>query len=123
MPTRRKRPKVIVTRRLPEAVETRMAELFDVELNFTDDPFSAAQLAEACAQTDVLVPTVTDRIDAALLAGAGERLQLIANFGNGTDHIDLSAARARNVIVTNTPGVLTDDTADMVMALILSVPR
>lgn len=124
MPTTRpKRPKVIVTRRLPEAVETRMAELFDVELNFADAAFTAEQLADACARADVLVPTVTDRIDSALIAGAGERLQLIANFGNGTDHIDLPAARARNIIVTNTPGVLTDDTADMVMALILSVPR
>src|SRR5687767_2106048 len=108
MPTRPKRPKVIVTRRLPEAVETRMAELFDVELNFTDAPFTPPQLAEACAQADVLVPTVTDRIDAALLSGAGEQLRLIANFGNGTDHIDLSAARARNILVSNTPGVLTD---------------
>ena len=120
---RPRRPKVIVTRRLPEAVETRMAELFDVELNFTDTPFDAAQLADAVARADVLVPTVTDRIDAALLAKAGEQLRLIANFGNGTDHIDLAAARARNIIVTNTPGVLTDDTADMVMALILAVPR
>lgn len=123
MSTRPKRPKVIVTRRLPEAVETRMAELFDVELNFTDDAFSREQLADACQRADVLVPTVTDRLDAELLSSVGERLQLIANFGNGTDHIDLSAARARNVIVSNTPGVLTDDTADMVMALILSVPR
>lgn len=123
MSTRPKRPKVIVTRRLPEAVETRMAELFDVELNFTDDAFSREQLADACQRADVLVPTVTDRLDAELLASVGERLQLIANFGNGTDHIDLAAARARNVIVSNTPGVLTDDTADMVMALILSVPR
>ena len=124
MPTTRpKRPKVIVTRRLPEAVETRMAELFDVELNFTDEPFGPAQLADACNRADVLVPTVTDRLDTALLAGAGEPLKLIANFGNGTDHIDLAAARVRNIIVSNTPGVLTDDTADMVMALILSVPR
>jgi glyoxylate reductase len=123
MPTRPKRPKVIVTRRLPEAVETRMAELFDVELNFTDEAFSREQLAAACARADVLVPTVTDRIDAPLLAGAGDQLQLLANFGNGIDHIDLPAARARGIIVTNTPGVLTDDTADMVMALILSVPR
>jgi glyoxylate reductase len=123
MSTRPKRPKVIVTRRLPEAVETRMAELFDVELNFTDEAFDRDRLAAACAAADVLVPTVTDRLDAELLAGAGERLQLIANFGNGTDHIDLPAARARGILVSNTPGVLTDDTADMVMALILSVPR
>ncbi len=123
MPTRPKRPKVIVTRRLPEAVETRMAELFDIELNFTDEAFTREQLADAMARADVLVPTVTDDIDTGLIAGAGEQLQLIANFGNGVDHIDLHAARARNLIVTNTPGVLTDDTADMVMALILSVPR
>jgi glyoxylate reductase len=123
MAQRPKRPKVIVTRRLPEAVETRMAELFDIELNFTDEAFTRDQLVDAMARADVLVPTVTDDIDAGLIGGAGERLQLIANFGNGVDHIDLHAARARNMIVTNTPGVLTDDTADMVMALILSVPR
>jgi glyoxylate reductase len=123
MPTRPKRPKVIVTRRLPEAVETRMAELFDVELNFEDEAFGPERLADACARADVLVPTVTDDLSAELLAGAGAQLQLVANFGNGIDHIDLAAARARNIIVTNTPGVLTDDTADMVMALILSVPR
>jgi glyoxylate reductase len=123
MPNRRKRPKVIVTRRLPEAVETRMAELFDVELNLDDIAFTPEQLKDAVARADVLVPTVTDTLDAALLDGAGEQLKLIANFGNGTDHIDLPAARRRNVPVTNTPGVLTDDTADMVMALILSVPR
>ncbi|MFC3714225.1 2-hydroxyacid dehydrogenase [Sphingoaurantiacus capsulatus] len=123
MSTRPKRPKVIVTRRLPEAVETRMAELFDIELNYSDDPFTPEQLADACARADVLVPTVTDEIGADLLAKAGDGLKLIANFGNGIDHIDLAAARARNILVTNTPGVLTDDTADMVMALILSVPR
>jgi glyoxylate reductase len=123
MPTRPKRPKVIVTRRLPEAVETRMAELFDVELNFTDEAFTPDRLADACARADVLVPTVTDDIGRALIDGADARLRLIANFGNGVDHIDLAAARARDIIVTNTPGVLTDDTADMVMALILSVPR
>lgn len=126
MPTpnaRAVRPKVVVTRRLPEAVETRMAELFDVELNFTDEPFTREQLAAAMQRADVLVPTVTDEIDAALIEGAGQQLKLIANFGNGVDHIDLRAARARGIPVTNTPGVLTDDTADMVMALILSVPR
>jgi glyoxylate reductase len=117
------RPRVVVTRRLPESVETRMAELFDVDLNFTDTPFDAAALRAAMQVADVLVPTVTDDIDAALLAGAGEKLQLIANYGAGVDHIDLAAARAKNIVVTNTPGVLTDDTADMVMALILSVPR
>ena len=120
---RPRRPKVIVTRRLPEAVETRMAELFDVELNLDDTPFDRARLEDAMARADVLVPTLTDTIDAGLVAGAGERLKLIANFGNGIDHIDLKAARARRIAVTNTPGVLTDDTADMTMALILSVPR
>jgi len=119
----RPRPKVIVTRRLPQAVETRMAELFDVELNFTDTPFDAAALADAAARADVLVPTVTDHVDAAVIAASGPQLKLIANFGVGVDHLDLAAARARNIVVTNTPGVLTDDTADMVMALILSVPR
>jgi len=119
----KKRPKVIVTRRLPEAVETRMAELFDVTLNLDDTPFDRAMLAEAMATADVLVPTLTDDVDADLIANAGPNLKLIANFGNGVDHIDLAAARAKGIIVTNTPGVLTDDTADMAMALILAVPR
>ncbi|MFN3370565.1 MAG: 2-hydroxyacid dehydrogenase [Sphingomonadaceae bacterium] len=115
--------KVHVTRRLPQAVETRMAELFDVELNLLDLPLSPEKLRAAVAQADVLVPTVTDVIDAALIEAAGPDLRLIANFGVGVDHIDLAAARARGITVTNTPGVLTEDTADMVMALILSVPR
>ncbi|MCH8683988.1 2-hydroxyacid dehydrogenase [Pedomonas mirosovicensis] len=119
----KKRPKVIVTRRLPEAVETRMAELFDVTLNLDDRPFDRAALAEAMAEADVLVPTLTDEVDADLIAGSGPNLKLIANFGNGIDHVDLGAARAKGIIVTNTPGVLTDDTADMAMALILAVPR
>lgn len=119
------RPKVIVTRRLPQAVETRMAELFDVELNLSDTPFSQDQMAEAARRCDVLVPTVTDTLDAAVFAAGAEggRLKLCANFGVGVDHLDLHAARGAKVTVTNTPGVLTDDTADMVMALILSVPR
>jgi glyoxylate reductase len=123
--TPRPRPKVIVTRRLPQAVETRMAELFDVELNLSDVALTQAELAAAAARCDVLVATVTDRIDAGVMAAAGAagRLKLLANYGVGTDHIDLPAARSANVVVTNTPGVLTDDTADMVMALILSVPR
>jgi len=100
-----------------------MAALFDVEFNVTDTAFDRARMVAAMNSCDVLVPTITDEIDAALIAEAGDRLQLIANFGNGVDHIDLSAARARNIMVTNTPGVLTDDTADMTMALILSVPR
>lgn len=117
------RPKVIVTRRLPEAVEARMRDLFEVQLNADDRPFDRAALVEAVRDTDVLVPTVTDTIDAELLARAGARLRLIANFGAGTDHLDLAAARSRGIIVTNTPGVLTEDTADLVMALILAVPR
>jgi glyoxylate reductase len=117
------RPKVIITRRLPEAVETRMAELFDVTLNLSDKPFMPKQFADALQTADVLVPTVTDDIDAKLLKNAGAQLKLIANFGAGFDHIDLSAARAKNIVVTNTPGVLTDDTADMAMALVLAVPR
>ncbi|PZN93247.1 MAG: D-glycerate dehydrogenase [Alphaproteobacteria bacterium] len=124
-PNVRPRPKVIVTRRLPQAVEARMAELFDVELNLGDEPMSQAQLADAARRSDVLVATVTDEVDAAVFSAASEtgKLKLLANFGVGVDHIDLGAARAAKVVVTNTPGVLTDDTADMVMALILSVPR
>ncbi|MFZ5707657.1 MAG: 2-hydroxyacid dehydrogenase [Pseudomonadota bacterium] len=116
-------PKLIVTRRLPAQVEARMRELFDVELNESDRPMTQAELAAAAARCDVLVPTITDAIDAEVIAAAKGRLGLIANFGNGVDHIDLKAARAARVIVTNTPGVLTADTADMTMALILSVPR
>ena len=116
-------PKVHVTRHLLPAVETRMSELFDVTLNTQDRPLSRAELVEAMRTNDVLVPTVTDRIDAAMIEAAGDRLGLIANFGAGTEHIDLAAARARKVIVTNTPGVFTDDTADLTMMLILSVPR
>ena len=117
------RPRVIVTRKLPDPVEARMAELFDVVLNPRDEAMDRAALAAAMADADVLVPTLTDEIDAALIAGAGERLGLIANFGAGVNHIDLKAARARGIAVTNTPGVLTEDTADMTMALILAVPR
>lgn len=116
-------PLVIVTRRLPAAVEARMAELFEARLNADDAALDAAALARAAATATVLVPTVTDEIDAAVIAAAGPGLKLIANFGAGVDHIDLAAARARGIVVTNTPGVLTDDTAEMVMALILSVPR
>jgi glyoxylate reductase len=122
-PNRPSRPKVIVTRRLTPPIEARMAELFDAELNVSDLPLERAALVSAMQRADVLVPTVTDVIDAEVIAAAGERLKLIASFGNGVDHIDLKAARARGIIVTNTPGVLTEDTADMVMALILSVPR
>ena len=119
----RPRPKTVVTRRLPGAVETRLAELFDVTLNPDDAPMDAAALARAVATAEVLVPTVTDEIDASVIGAAGPDLKLIASFGAGVDHIDLAAARARGIVVTNTPGVLTDDTAEMVLALILSVPR
>ena len=122
-PERPSHPKVTVTRALPEAVESRMAELFDVITNPADTAMNRDALAAAMADTDVFVPTVTDRIDAALIEGAGDRLKLIANYGAGIGHIDLKAARARGIVVTNTPGVLTEDTADMTMALILAAPR
>jgi len=114
---------VVVTRRLPEAVETRMKELFDVELRDPDVAMTREELAEAMRRADVLVPTITDTIDAGLLAQAGEKLKLIANYGAGFDHIDVATARQRGILVSNTPGVVTEDTADMVMALILAVTR
>ncbi len=114
---------VVVTRKLPDRVETRMCELFDARLNLDDKPMSAPELAEAMREADVLVPTVTDKIDAGLIAQAGEQMKLIANFGNGVDNIDVISATRRGIIVTNTPGVLTEDTADMTMALILSTAR
>ncbi len=117
------KPKVILTRKLPDTIETRMRELFDTSLNETDTPLSRAELEQAVKKADVLVPTVTDKIDADLIAGAGAQLRLIASFGTGVDHLDLAAAKARGITVTNTPGVLTEDTADVVMALILAVPR
>ena len=119
----RKKPLVVVTRKLPDSVETRMRELFDTRLNLDDKPMSQAELAEAAKVADVLVPTVTDRIDASVLSHSGEKLKLIANFGNGVDNIDVATALQRGITVTNTPGVLTEDTADMTMALILAVPR
>ena len=118
-----KKPLVVVTRRLPDVIETRMMELFDARLNVSDEPMSQAQLIEAVQQADALVPTVTDRIDAGIIAQAGPNLRLIASFGTGVDHIDLKTARQRGINVTNTPGVLTEDTADMTMALVLAVPR
>ena len=117
------RLKVVLTRRLPDAVETRMRELFDAELNLKDIPMDRAALEAAVQRADILVPTITDEIDASLIAGAGEQLKMIANFGAGVDHIDVDAAVARQIIVTNTPGVLTEDTADLGMALILAVSR
>ncbi|WP_395395058.1 D-glycerate dehydrogenase [Novosphingobium sp. BL-8A] len=117
------RPRVIVTRRLLPAVEARMTELFDAVLNTSDEPMSRDALAAAMREADVLVPTVTDRIDAAMIAQAGEQFGMIANFGAGTEHIDVEAARARGIVVTNTPGVFTDDTADLTIALILFTMR
>ncbi|ARC87967.1 D-glycerate dehydrogenase [Rhodovulum sp. MB263] len=114
---------VVVTRRLPAPVETRMKELFDVELNEADVKMSREQLVEAMRRADVLVPCVTDAIDQAMLAQAGDRLKLIANFGAGVDHLDVQTARQRGILVSNTPGVVTEDTADMTMALMLAVTR
>jgi glyoxylate reductase len=122
MPSRKK-PLVVVARKLPDTIETRMCELFDTRLNLTDKQMSTAELAAAVKTADVLVPTVTDRIDATVLIEASPKLKLIANFGNGVDNIDVTAAMERGITVTNTPGVLTEDTADMTMALILAVPR
>ncbi len=110
--------KVVVTRKLPAEIETRMCELFDAELNHDDTPMSAERLIDAVGRAEVLVPTVTDRIDSKILSRAGEQLRLIANFGAGVDNIDVATAVERGITVTNTPGVLTEDTADITMALI-----
>ena len=118
-----KRLKVIVTRRLPDAVELRLKELFDAELNEADTAFTDGQLVEAVKRADVLVSTVTDQVTGRILAQAGEQLRLIAQFGAGVDNIDVQSAVQRGITCTNTPGVLTDDTADVTMALILAVPR
>ena len=117
------KPKVVLTRKLPDVTETRMRELFDAELRAQDTPLDPDKLVEAMQDTDVLVPTVTDKLTKDILSKAGDRLKLIASFGTGVDHIDLAAAKARGITVTNTPGVLSEDTADVAMALILSVPR
>jgi glyoxylate reductase len=117
------KPIVIVTRKLPEQVEARMRELFDARFNETDTPMTQAELAEAMRAADVLVPTITDRIDSHLIAQSGEKLKLIANFGNGVDNVDVTSALRRGITVTNTPGVLTEDTADMTMGLIVAVSR
>jgi glyoxylate reductase len=119
----KRKPQVIVTRKLPDVVETRMMELFNAKLNSDDHPFSRAELIESVKQAEVLVPTVTDRIDKAVIGQAGDGLKLIANFGTGVDNIDVETAVARGITVTNTPGVLTEDTADMTMALIMAVAR
>ncbi len=119
----RRKPLVVVTRKLPEVIETRMMELFDTRLNDSDTPLTKAGLVDALKTAEILVPTVTDRIDSSVLAHANPELRLIANYGTGVDHIDIEAAYARGITVTNTPGVLTEDTADMTMALILAVSR
>ena len=118
-----KRLSVVVTRRLPDAVETRLKELFDVSLRNNDTPMTRDDLIAAVKTADVLVPTLTDRIDAGLIGQAGDQLRLIANFGAGVDHIDVDTARSRGILVSNTPGVVTEDTADMVLALMLGVTR
>jgi len=119
----KRKPLVVVTRRLPEFVETRMRELFDARLNLEDKPMSEIEIVEAMREADVLVPTITDHVNAHMIAQAGENMKLIANFGNGVDNIDVTSALRRGITVTNTPGVLTEDTADMTMALILSTAR
>ncbi|MBT7770958.1 MAG: D-glycerate dehydrogenase, partial [Rhodospirillales bacterium] len=118
-----RKPLVVVTRKLPDGIETRMMELFDVRLNLDDKPMTQDQLIEAVKEADVLVPTLNDVIDADVLSHAGENLGLVANYGTGVDHIDLPMAKEKGVFVSNTPDVLTEDTADMTMALILAVPR
>ncbi len=118
-----KKIKVVVTRKLPDAVETRMMELFDATLNLDDVALTREQLIEAVQSCEILVPTVTDSIDAEIIEAASDNMKMLANFGNGVDHIDLSAASKRNIVVTNTPDVLTEDTADLTMALILMTPR
>jgi glyoxylate reductase len=117
------RPRLFITRRLPAETEQRMRDLFDVTFSADDAPLDDAALIKACADIDVLVPTITDRIGAEMIEAAGSSLRLIASFGNGVDHIALKAARARGIVVTNTPSVLTEDTADLAMAIILAVPR
>nr|WP_295986038.1 D-glycerate dehydrogenase [uncultured Agrobacterium sp.] len=121
--THKKRPTVYITRKLPDVVETRMRELFDAELNIDDTPRSEEELVAAMQRVDVLVPTVTDRIAAAMIEQAGPQLKLIASFSNGIDHVDVDAAARQGITVTNTPNVLTEDSADITMALVLAVPR
>jgi len=117
------RPKIVVTRKLPDHVEARLSELFDAQLNPSDTPFTVDELKAAMASADIIVPTVTDAITADVINAAGPQLKMIANFGAGTDHIDIGAAHAKGLIITNTPSVLTEDTADLTMVLILAVPR
>ena len=119
----KRKPKIVVTRKLPEPVETRMMELFDARLNLDDVPLNREELIMAVQSAEILVPTVTDNIDSEIINSAGTQLGLIANFGAGVDHIDLLSAASKGMVVTNTPDVLTEDTADLTMALILMTPR
>ena len=119
----KKKPLVVVTRKLPDSIETRMRELFDAKLNLDDTPMTPEQITDAVRSAEILVPTVTDEITAEVIKDPDCKLKMIANFGNGVDNIDVTAAHARGITVTNTPKVLTEDTADMTMALILAVPR
>ena len=123
MESQKKKPLVILSRRLPDSIQARMMELFDTRLNESDKPLNRVDIKNAMQKADVFVPTVTDTIDREVISSAGDQLKLIASFGTGVDHIDLEAAKEKNILVTNTPGVLTEDTADMAMALILSAPR
>ncbi|KEJ88977.1 2-hydroxyacid dehydrogenase [Sulfitobacter donghicola] len=119
----KQRLSVVVTRRLPEVVEARLAELFDVKLRESDTAMTRQELQQAVKECDVLVPTITDQIDNALISQASGRLKLIANYGAGVDHIDTETARQQGIMVSNTPGVVTEDTADMTMALLLAMTR
>ncbi len=115
--------KIFVTRRLPAQVETRMQMLFDACLNNDDIPLTSEQILKGARHADVIVSTISDKIDKSLIEQLPERVKLIAQFGNGVDNIDISAAHSRGITVTNTPSVVTEDTANMAMALILSLPR
>ena len=119
----KKKPKIILTRKLPDSIEIRMKELFDTQINISDRMFSNNDLVDALKTADIIVPTVTDKLTSEIINKATKRLKLIASFGTGVDHIDLEAAKEKGITVTNTPGVLSEDTADIAMALILAVPR
>ena len=119
----KKKPKIILTRKLPDSIEIRMKELFDTQINISDRMFSNNDLVDALKTADIIVPTVTDKLTSEIINKASKRLKLIASFGTGVDHIDLEAAKEKGITVTNTPGVLSEDTADIAMALILAVPR
>ena len=119
----RKKPKVFITRRLPKKIETRMMELFDATLNDTDLLLKEDELISVFKKYEIIVPSIADNISKRVIENAGLQLRLIANFGAGVDHIDIEEAKEKNLIVTNTPGYLADDTADLVMSLLLALPR